>query len=145
MLDIKYKSLDTYIDSRGELTEIVRSDWYKDMPIKQVYMTSCLPGVVKAWHRHSKQTDRMVCIKGIMKFAFADDDGNSQDIVVRANRPVLIEIPPNIWHGFKNIGGEEALVVNCPNQLYNYEDPDEIRESPDSEAINYDWYEPVDG
>jgi dTDP-4-dehydrorhamnose 3,5-epimerase len=42
-------------------------------------------------------------------------------------------------HGFKNIGEKEVLVLNLPNRLYDYDEPDEIRVPYDSEEIPYDW------
>jgi dTDP-4-dehydrorhamnose 3,5-epimerase len=42
-------------------------------------------------------------------------------------------------HGFKCISADEALVINCPTELYHYGSPDEFREPAHSENIPYDW------
>jgi dTDP-4-dehydrorhamnose 3,5-epimerase len=144
---LDFKVLTTYIDPRGELTELARNDWF-DAPIQQAYITSAYPGIIKAWHLHKIQTDRMVCIKGIIYFGFCEEFNTNEDgevvvnqiidgLVVRAERPVLITIKPNIWHGFKNIGREDAVILNCPDRLYNYDDPDEYRMQLD--RVNFDW------
>jgi dTDP-4-dehydrorhamnose 3,5-epimerase len=44
--------------------------------------------------------------------------------------PILIHIPPYVYHGFKCISEEEAIVVNTPTEVYRYEEPDEYRVHP---------------
>lgn len=53
--------------------------------------------------------------------------------------PMLISIPKGVIHGFKCIGETEAIVINCPSEVYNYEDPDEFRIDPHNSDIPYDW------
>ena len=31
---------------------------------------------------------------------------------------------PNLYHGWKNIGTSEAIIINMPTRMYNYEAPD---------------------
>jgi dTDP-4-dehydrorhamnose 3,5-epimerase len=52
---------------------------------------------------------------------------------------ILLQIPPFVFHGFKCIGEEEAMVINCPTETFNYEDPDEFRVDPHENDIPYDW------
>jgi dTDP-4-dehydrorhamnose 3,5-epimerase len=51
----------------------------------------------------------------------------------------LVTIPPNIWHGFKAMGGEKIMVINNPTELYNYSEPDEFRLPYDTDDIDYNW------
>jgi dTDP-4-dehydrorhamnose 3,5-epimerase len=44
-----------------------------------------------------------------------------------------------VYHGFKCIGAEEAIVINTPTETYNYSKPDEFRIDPHSREIPYDW------
>jgi hypothetical protein len=39
----------------------------------------------------------------------------------------LVQVPPHVWHGFKNISESEAIVVNITTHPYNPEEPDEYR------------------
>ena len=41
--------------------------------------------------------------------------------------PQLIRIPEGVYHGFKCISDQEALVINLPSETYIYDEPDEIR------------------
>ncbi|RJX29140.1 MAG: dTDP-4-dehydrorhamnose 3,5-epimerase, partial [Dethiobacter sp.] len=53
--------------------------------------------------------------------------------------PLLIRIPQLVLHGFKALGSREALLLNCPSEPYNHENPDEYRVPPDSGNIPYSW------
>jgi len=39
----------------------------------------------------------------------------------------------------KGVHEPHSLVVNVPNQLYNYEKPDEYRVDPHTNDVPYDW------
>ena len=132
-------------DDRGWLMEMLRRDWDVFERFGQVYVTTAYPHVVKAWHMLKKQVDHITCIKGAIKLVLYDDRENSKtkeelnEFVMGERNPMLIKIPPTIWHGFKTIGDETALVVNIPTELYNYEEPDEHRVPPTTPKIPYDW------
>ena len=125
--------------------ELLRSDWDLYERFGQVYLTTVYPGVVKAWHYHKKQTDNMICIKGMLKLALYDSRKSSStykqvnEIFFGERKPLLVKIPPLVYHGFKAIGGETAYDINVPTQPYNYQEPDEFRLPPDTKQIPYDW------
>jgi len=132
-------------DERGWPTELMRSDWDLFQRFGQVYLTTVYLGVVKARHYHKKQTDNMVCAKGMLKVALYDSRKSSatfeqvMEVFAVDRKPLLVKIPPRVYHGFKAIGEETAYVTNVPTQLYNYEEPDEFRLPPDTNQIPYDW------
>jgi dTDP-4-dehydrorhamnose 3,5-epimerase len=132
-------------DERGWLTEILRSDWENFQKFGQVYITAAYPHVVKAWHMHKKQTDNMTCIKGMMKLVLYDNREKSKtkneiaELIIGERNLLLVQIPPEIWHGFKTISEEYALILNIPTELYNYNKPDEYRLPPNTDKIPYDW------
>ena len=139
------KDLKPILDERGYLQECFRSDWSMFKKFSQAYITVAFPNVVKAWHMHKIQTDNMVCIQGNGKLVLYDDREKSltckkiNEIFFGEKNPILISIPPNIWHGFKAVGGKQIIVLNCPTELYNYDNPDEYRLPYNTEKIDYDW------
>lgn len=146
MIDgVKTKNLRVIPDERGWLMEILRCDDEIFMNFGQVYMTTAYPGVVKAWHYHKKQTDNFTCIKGMMKVALYDGRkdsgtlGEVDEFFVGEKNPMLISVPPGVYHGFKAIGEETAYFLSIPTHPYNYEEPDEYRLDPDTDEIPYDW------
>ena len=52
---------------------------------------------------------------------------------------MLIQIPPNIYHGFKCISDTEAIIINTVTKPYNRKNPDECRIDPHDNDIDYDW------
>jgi len=146
MIDgVKIKKLKVIADERGRLMEILRADDEMFSNFGQVYMTAGYPGVVKGWHYHKKQFDNMAVIKGMMKIVLYDGRQMSMtcsevnEIFAGEHNPVLVHIPPYVYHGFKCISVEEALVVNVPSEPYNYQEPDEFRVPPHDNDIPYRW------
>ena len=139
------KNLKPILDERGYLQECFRSDWPMFEKFGQAYITIAFPNVVKAWHSHKIQTDNMVCINGNAKLVLYDSREDSStyrminEIFFGEKNPLLISIPPNIWHGFKAIGSKKITVLNIPTELYNYDEPDEYRLPYDTDKITYDW------
>jgi dTDP-4-dehydrorhamnose 3,5-epimerase len=139
------KELKPIPDERGRLMEILRSDDESFEKFGQVYMTTAYPGVVKAWHYHKKQTDNMACISGMMKLVLYDSRNDSstkgeiEEIFFGDHKPLLIRIPPFVYHGFKTISEREALVINVPTEVYVYDSPEEYRVDPHGGDVPYDW------
>jgi dTDP-4-dehydrorhamnose 3,5-epimerase len=142
---VAVKELKPIPDERGRLMEILRSDDDMFEKFGQVYMTTAYPGVVKAWHYHKKQTDNMACISGMMKLVLYDSReesstrGEVMEIFFGTHRPLLVHIPPLVYHGFKAISENEALVINVPTEVYVHDRPDEFRVDPHGGEVPYDW------
>jgi len=121
---VKLKELRVIPDERGHLMEILRADDELFKKFGQVYMTTAYPGVVKAWHYHKKQDDNMVVVKGMMKIALYDARKDSStyaevnEFFLGEHKAGLLHIPRMVYHGFKCIGKEEAIVINTPTETY---------------------------
>lgn len=132
-------------DERGRLGEIMRCDdpWFEKFG--QVYFTTTYPGIVKAWHYHSKQTDHFYVMKGTVKVGLYDSredcatHGTVNEIYLGEHCPGLLRIPPGVLHGWMCVSDVEAYVVNIVSEAYNYADPDEFRTHPHDNDIPYDW------
>ncbi len=146
MIDgVQVKKLRVIPDERGRLMEILRADDGMFKGFGQVYMTTAYPGVVKGWHYHKKQYDNMAVVKGMMKIVLYDSRKNSPTrgevnvFFAGEYNPVLLHIPPFVYHGFKCVSTEEAIVINTPTEVYNYGEPDEFRVHPHNNDIPYKW------
>lgn len=132
-------------DDRGFLMEMLRCDWPEFSGFAQAYVTACYPGVIKAWHYHRKQWDHFVCVSGMAKVVLYDaregspTRGAVNEFHIGLLNPVLLKIPPLVYHGFTAEGGQLALIVNFPTELYNYAEPDEYRVRHDDPGIPYSW------
>lgn len=144
---VETRELQVNTDERGHLTEIFREDWneYDPDPAMSYYSMS-YPGVIRAWHRHVRgQIDHFICPKGRIKIGIYDDRDNSptkdevNSFITGEHNQKMIRIPGDCWHGFKTIGNEQALLINFPTNLYDYENPDEERLPHDTDQIPLDW------
>lgn len=143
--EVIVKKLKPIADERGLLMEILRSDESIFDRFGQCYVTVVHPGIVKGWHYHKKQYDHFVCLQGTAKVVLYDGRENSKtfrevnEFILSLESPLLVKIPPYVFHGFTAVGEIDAMILNLPTELYHYNEPDEYRESPFSEKIPYDW------
>jgi dTDP-4-dehydrorhamnose 3,5-epimerase len=146
MIDgVVQKKLRVIADERGYLMEMLRVDDDLFDKFGQVYMTAVYPGVVKGWHYHKSQTDYMACVFGMIKLVLFDARVDSptyreiNEFFIGEKNPALVKILPGIYHGFKGIATQPAIIVNTVNEPYNYEKPDEFRVQWDSPDVPYNW------
>lgn len=142
---VKIKELRVIPDERGFLFEMLRCDDDLFQKFGQVYLTAVYPGVVKGWHFHKIQTDNFVCVHGMAKVVLYDGregsptHGEVNEFFMGDLRRILLLIPPLVMHGFKGVGTEMAMIVNCPTEAYNPASPDEYRLAWNSDQVPYDW------
>jgi dTDP-4-dehydrorhamnose 3,5-epimerase len=142
---VNVKQLKVIPDQRGRLMEILRRDDPLFLEFGQVYITTAYPGVVKAWHYHKLQTDHLTTLTGMVQIALYDSredsptHGQVNVFYTGTHNPVLVQVPPLVYHGFKNVGLEEALILNVPTLPYRYDQPDEFRLDPHHNDIPHDW------
>jgi len=142
---VEVKKLTIHVDERGRLMEILRIDDSMFKKFGQVYYTATNPGFVKAWHYHKIQTDYFTCLQGKMRLVLYDDRKNSktkgqiQEFIISPENPILVSIPPGIYHGFESADNKEAVALNIPTELYNREHPDEYRLPFNTDKIPFKW------
>jgi dTDP-4-dehydrorhamnose 3,5-epimerase len=64
--------------------------------------------------------------------------GVVNEFVIGTHNPRLVTVPSLVYHGWKCIGTEPALVVNVPTEPYRHDAPDEFRLEPHG-TLPYDW------
>ena len=111
----------------------------------QVYMTTAYSGVVKAWHLHRVQADHFAVVLGMIKLVLYDDREGSPTkgalyvFYLGEHSPVMVRVPPLVFHGFKAVNETEAIVINVSTEPYDPKNPDEYRLPPHTDEIPYDW------
>ena len=134
----------------GHVTEVARASWAEIVdPIVQVHITTTLAGRVRAWGLHPRGTDRLFVVSGLVKIVVFDGRNDSptlgrwSEFVVSEKNPGLLIVPPSLYHGWKNIGNDEAVIINMPDRMYDYAQPDALDLPWDSQAardlIPYVW------
>ena len=124
----------------GHVAEVARADW--DIiggPVVQVHTTTTFAGRIRAWGLHQRSTDRLFVVTGLVRIVVFDGRVDKN--------PGLLVVPPNLYHGWKNIGTTEAVIINMPTELYAYDAPDALDlpwDSPEAaEIIPYSFAPPL--
>ncbi len=126
----KIKTFDLEGKENGWLMDIMRAtDEIKNSgKFAQVYVTAAVPGSVKGFHWYKKKTNFFCVIRGKVKLVVIDKRERSQtkghvnEFMMGDENPILVKIPPYISAAFKNIGKEEALIINCPDMVFDKDD-----------------------
>ena len=132
------------------MTEVARTGWeVLGGPLVQVHVTTTFPGRIRAWGLHQLGTDRLFAVTGLLKIVVFDGRNDSatfgqvNEFLVSEKNPGLLIIAPNLYHGWKNMGTTEAIIINMPDRVYNYDAPDALDLPWDSEAaqriVPYRW------
>jgi dTDP-4-dehydrorhamnose 3,5-epimerase len=134
----------THPDERGTLTEVYNPAWgLSDEPLVYVYQVTIRPGQVKGFVLHRTYSDRLFFSLGTVKVVLYDDREDSptrgmlNELHISEHNRLNLLIPPCVWHGVKNIGTTDSLMINCPTRPYNHGDPDKWTLPRDSDLIPY--------
>ena len=134
------------ITENGMLLELLRGEWLGVAAgVDQVFMRLLDPGRVSAWHAHAKTTDRLFCVGGRALVVLYDARTNSPTSKTLAEyrlapeRPMLLVVPPGVFHGVKAIGDEPLVLLNMVDVAYEYAKPDHWRLPADAPDIPYNW------
>ena len=141
--DIIQTSLKQIHDERGKVMHMLRSSDSHFENFGEVYFSWIYPDVIKAWHKHEKMTMNYAVPVGCIKLVLYDDRkesstfGEINQFYMNAENYYLLTIPYGIWYGFKAVGNQAAMIVNCSTIPH---DPKEItRIQSDDPTIPYSW------
>ena len=131
-------------DERGSILHVLRADEPGFLGFGECYLSEVLTGVVKAWKRHSLQTQEVAVPVGRIRMVIYDDRENAETKgqlqLLELGRPdayYRLRIPPGLWYGFQCISDGPALLVNCPDLPH---DPAEAQQRPMNDPnIPYQW------
>jgi len=134
----------------GHLTEAFRIDWgLSDLPVVQVTQTVTFPGRIRAWGIHRHTVDRLFAATGSLCIVCYDGRrssptyGSVNEFMFGERNHGLVVIPPGVYHGWKNIGADEAAIISMPSVLYDYDAPDRwelMWDTPEArKIIPYQW------
>lgn len=121
-------------DARGR----GKYDVFPTLPEGQINVSYSYPGTIRAFHRHNKQFDRWFLVKGNIEVAtYSEKDGLKLTSLSGGDK--VLVIAPGVWHGFKVLGNEEAILLYYVTNAYDPKSPDEERAEWNK---FYDWVTP---
>ena len=142
---VKIIKLKKNTNEKGFLMEVQRNNSDEYLGFGDAYITSTKSKIVKAWYKHTHQTDQIAVINGTFKLVLFDVRKQSiskniiQEIVLDEMQPILVQIPPGIWHGFQNIGNIDAVLLHMNTVPFDAENMDEEKLSIQNAIIPYIW------
>jgi|SRR5215212_6177653 len=156
---LKVTDIEKNPDERGFFSEAARKDWHEvfdERWISQANLSRSYPGIIRAWHRHTRdQIDYFMVLQGAMRIVAYDGDEKSAtfgkliEIVASEERLQIVRVPGHYWHGTKTISDRPSLTMYFVNNLYDYKNPDEERKPWNDFSIidsktkrPYDWNKP---
>ena len=119
-------------DDRGCIFHMVTNKTIKKFG--EIYFSTIYPGVVKAWHYHTKMTLNYCVIKGMIRLVVSQGK-EFEEIYLGDRNFLLVTIEPGIWNGFMGMGTEEAIIANLTDIPH---DKNEIKRFP-FDYYEYDW------
>ena len=139
---VRILELGNVLTRSGWMTEVFRKDWDGvNIAPQQINWVELGPNGVTDWHRHTRQTDHLIGVGGVIKLALWDERAASpthrESDVIRmgALRPVMVIVPPGVWHAMRNESGHPAGYINVIDRLYDYQQPDNWRLTPGRPGI----------
>jgi dTDP-4-dehydrorhamnose 3,5-epimerase len=147
---VRYRLTRPVSHQNGHLVEAFRDDWgLTEAPIVQVNLSITFPGCIRAWGIHRVTVDRLFAASGSLQIVCYDGRrgsptfGRVNELLLGERNQGLVVIPPGVYHGWKNVGADEATIISMPSRLYDYDGPDRWELPWDSAAarenIPYQW------
>jgi dTDP-4-dehydrorhamnose 3,5-epimerase len=129
---------------KGNILHVIKKYDPGYVEFGEVYFSTVLSGMIKAWKRHLRMTLNLVCPVGVIRFVLYDDRpgsrtfGNFQETILsRRKNYARLTIPPGIWMGFEGKSEGESLLLNFSDMPH---DPAEQENVPiDESHIVFDW------
>jgi dTDP-4-dehydrorhamnose 3,5-epimerase len=131
-----------------------RADRYLDVFLLdkgQINISIIYPGTIVAFHRHKKQIDHWLVVQGTLEvITVTEDKKNYNDInidnyilkdgVYREGFNTCIGplmIASKVWHGYRCLGNEPAILIYYVTEKYDSSNPDEERITPEKLGVEF--------
>ena len=140
---VKVVPLKLIPDERGTVMHMLKSTDPHFVGYGEIYFTTVYPGVVKGWHKHGLMTLNYACVQGRIQLVLYDDredsptHGELMELLLGPDAYQLVQIPPNVWNGFKGLGTETSIVANCASHPHDLSHS--VRIPPTGDTIPFDW------
>jgi dTDP-4-dehydrorhamnose 3,5-epimerase len=141
---VRVREVRNIVTANGITTELYRPDWgVVEGTLQQVIHVALRGGATSAWHQHRHRWDFLFAVSGHLRVVLFDPRdasptrGQVDVLHLSVARPMLVAVPPWIWHGVQNLNGDASCFVNMFDRPYDYADPDEWRLPQDTPEIPY--------
>ena len=91
----------------------------------QVYLTAIAPGCSKGPHLHKIRTGYFACVSGRVHAILRRGDQYETYRLGLYNAHEPLRVPPGVACELRNVGAEEAILINMPSPSWSADEPDE--------------------
>ncbi len=118
--------MNPYRDRRGELKKVfVKSMLAAERTIEEIYVLYTNKGSVRGNHYHKQNVEFFTVLKGTAVIALKDvGGGEAETLKVSAGDNIVVKVPENVAHGFRNDEDEDLVILAAATKLYDPEDTD---------------------
>ena len=116
------------------------------LPEGQINISEVRPGITCAFHRHQNQEDHWLVVGGELEVIIVDGTNASYNFTLKDGiayrsyaEPIIgpLIIPAKMWHGYRNVTNETALLIYYVTKKYDSMFPDEERITPDALGVQF--------
>ncbi len=130
---VRQIAIPTMVDEVGRVLPLYDPSWagHTD-PLVYSHVFTILPGRAKGWGLHERHDDRYALLMGSIEIALCDARSDSPThglgvkLTIHESSRKLVVIPRGVWHATRNIGSQEAMIVDFPTEPYDHRTPDKI-------------------
>lgn len=118
--------LDTHVDPRGTLFEILR---FKDNKVPgdgYLYCFTVNPGQKRGGHYHTQKHEWFTCVSGEVVVQVEDKSGNKKEVTLQSSTPSVMYNAPFVSHTFINGSTVPAVVISYGSKQHDPGDPDTV-------------------
>lgn len=150
---VEYMDLDVIQTPGGAVMHMLRPDLPLSLPgsaamqVGEIYFSEVLPGHIKAWKRHSRQTQHFCVPCGRLGIVLYDGRPDSLTrgalvrlVLGREETYALLRIPKGIWYGFTALGEGPAIICNAADIPHDPAEGEKLDwQSEAAKAIPFAW------
>lgn len=113
-------SLNIFKDSRGQLSEILKSSH-----LGQIFISTTKSGITRGNHYHHTKVEKFIVLHGIATISLRNLLNNEVISYEVTSTPLqVIDIPPGYTHNITNTGSEDLITLFWSDELFNPLCPD---------------------
>jgi dTDP-4-dehydrorhamnose 3,5-epimerase len=117
------RRLKRFSDDRGWLVELFRDDELPEgFKPAMGYLSVTRPGVARGPHEHDDQADGFVFLSGEFEITLWENRPGRERVkrvlIAGENNPLFLVVPAGVVHAYRNVGENDAHVLNFPDRLY---------------------------
>lgn len=112
----------------------------------EIYFSVVLPGAIKAWKKHTRQSQNFAAPNGLVEVVMYDPRKDAPSfgqmerfLIGQPDHYMLLHIPPGVWYGFAGRSEFPAVIANCVDIPHAPEDALSLDKN--DPAIPFSWQE----